>query len=93
MTAIERFEQDIKTAMVELAIDVAATAKTASTTLEEKVGALRTLAQVYAVLKKHKDGGDDADDGTFNFATGVGAALPEEPQSNVSQIPARRRPG
>ena len=93
MTAIDRLEQDIKGAMVELAIDVAKSAKFSETSLEDKIGALRTLAQVYAVLKKHKDGGDDADDGTFNFATGVGAALPEEPQSNVSQIPARRRPG
>ena len=90
MTDTEKLEADIKEAMVALAKDVAKAAKSVDV-LADKVDALKTLAQVYSVLKKFK--GEDAaeDDGSFSFARGVNS--PEEPQSNVSQIPARRRPG
>ena len=89
MTDAEKLEADIKESMVALAKDVAKAAKGVDA-LADKVDALKTLAQVYSVLKKFK--GDDVpeDDGSFSFARGVN---PEEQQSNVSQIPARRRPG
>ncbi len=87
MTAFD--EDEIKLAMIDLAADVA-TAAGKVDTLADKIDALKTLAQVYGILKKHKDGdeGDTQGDG-FDFSKGVD---PQE-SSNVSQIPTRRRPG
>jgi hypothetical protein len=89
MTDAEKLERDIKEAMAILAKDVAKKAMEVDI-LTDKVDALKTLAQVYSVLKKFKVEDADEDDGSFSFARGLS---PEEPQSNVSQIPARRRPG
>ncbi len=84
-------EDDIKATMVALAKDVARKAGEDEITLADKIDSLKTLATVYAILKKHKtdDPGDDQGD-SFDFQKGV---HPEEPSSNVSQIPTRRRPG
>jgi hypothetical protein len=89
MTDTEKLEADIKEAMVTLAKDVAKKAKDVDI-LTDKIDALKTLAQVYSVLKKFKGEDVPEDDGSFSFARGVNH---EEQQSNVSQIPARRRPG
>ena len=88
MTAFD--EDAIKLAMIDLAADVAKAAGKVDT-LADKIDALKTLAQVYGILKKHNKNEDpDEDQGDdFNFSKGVD---PKE-SSNVSQIPTRRRPG
>jgi hypothetical protein len=88
-------EDEIETTLVELAKDVASTARLAATGLPEKVEALKTLSAVYLALKKHKNGekADDEDQG-FNFQQGV-TPPPEEPadEPTVTPIRSRRRPG
>lgn len=84
-------EDEIKTAMIALAKDVAKKASEDTMVLTDKIDALKTLATVYGILKKHKnDDPDDAQGDEFNFQRGV---APEEPAGNVSKIPTRRRPG
>lgn len=90
MTIAVTTEDEIKTAMIALAKDVAEKAKGVEG-LADKIDALKTLATVYGILKKHKndDPGDTQGD-DFDFQRGVS---PEEPPGNVSKIPTRRRPG
>lgn len=85
-------DDNMKDVLVTLAKDVAKKAGDVDI-LADKVDALKAVAAVYAVLKKHKidDPDEDTEEG-FDFQRGV---APEEPsnESTVTRLPTRRRPG
>jgi len=85
---------DIRTAMIELATAVSLDAKGSSDvtrSLADKIDALKVVTAVYVALRKHPGDPADEDDETgFDFSKGV---APEEPTNGVTQIRTRRRPG
>ncbi len=85
---------DIRTAMIELATAVSQDAKGSSDvtrSLADKIDALKVVTAVYVALRKHPgDKDDDEDDTDFSFEKGV---APEEPTNGVTTLRTRRRPG